>query len=1039
MYTVYNFVSTDLHDRGIANVTGSFFEARPATAVPALRARGPVMATCPACAAPLADADADACVECGHPTARAVFDEPFEDEDATESEDELSDVSALDRVVDASSDTASTSGRSIESDAFDAPRPSHHESKAATLQEVEDSVSALRLLYLVHLYTGRGDAWIRELPILVLVYEGIISSGQKNCFEYDYAPALERVYGSAPRYMNISEEGRDDLDDLRELGLITALKVTSETYDHSTLLRISAKGTEFLSRVISSGTLDAASRRCVEALTGYPDHFLEVRYDVAKSSFYLHDTNPSVRDRQEPLRSSITDVEDVPYVSSAYVPPHFLSSPVFAPDPSKGFRKARRILRVEGMSEFEQKNRAIRDSHLDENVLLDDVRVLFCEYVPMGSNEMVAFCATLGTGERMSGGLFCGEVSHKRHHDMVVGVDRAKLTKLKVLDADDVRYANVEADLLMTATASDVKIGGVKTNQIENFGINFRENGVVTYGFYVNGVADRIRESISVDLLARMLSDLHEDSSVLVANLFSDRQRAMLDKTFKGEPDNRERFVCVIAERATPKLKAADYMDGEAIENEIKQIIGATYFAQDLNEQEVFVLGSRGVLIFGPRSERHHKILAAYSELQARSLFIKNVFSSCFALSDALKKTRALIDDYQSDPLNFKRIRARLAEHMSTVTILHAVQKFVLESLDSMDVTRERLSDVADVASQTLYEALTFEDSCARLKRRAFDLEKVIDGCWNDLASLQEMTHVIGIRRKAHIKETIEGTTKSLEDAFRAQARNSTTLEITQVILSGSLAFDILDRFTGQYLSLEVRWVMESLFPYFINVPMIWLIVNMLTWALVAVGLLWFMRKVKYMNCSVETKRITLNKPIRVSRWRRFVASRKIDSTAFTEDKGARVVKYGWTEPSDKKWRGSPPKLEIVVDERYGFVLQASVVVNKRTCKLTAETIWRRIWSDIFIARNIYDDSREFFDDETGSRADRAVALDDSDDERSGARAARRSGGKPSGGDVPDTDSDDASEDELTLVQTGELTFDEFAAERSRSERRAKT
>ena len=913
---------------------------------------------------------------------------------------------------------------------------------AGDARDGENSREALKLLYMVSLYTGHGggrgggDArgegrtvWMRTLPILVFTYEGVVSSGERRCFEYDYAPVFERVYGTTPRYMNITEDGRNDLDNLLERGFLTALKVTSETYDHSTLLKISEQGADFLQRCVASGALSPGDRRGIELLCGYPN-LLDVRFDQETKSFYLHD--PSPHSKTPALRSTITDVEDVPYVSSPYIPRSYLSNEAFAPNPEKGYRKARRVLKLEGMSLAEQQERAIRDARLDEQILLNEVRVLFTEYVPMGSNEMVAFCSTLGTSERLSGGLFCGESRIRAHFDMVVGVDAAKLTKIKVLDADDVRYANVEADLLATAMSTDKD----KAHQIENFGINFRENGIVTYGLVVNGIANRIRDNISVDLLARVLSDAHEDTSLVVENLFSNRQRAMLNTIFKGAPSTRDKFVCIMAERANPKLKAAAYMDGEALENELKQVIGATYFAHDLNEQEVVIFGTRGVLIFGPRTERHHKLLSLYSDLQARSVFIKSVYASCFAASDELKKTRKLIDNYLDDPMNVMRIRSRISNHMNKLTLLDAVQKFLVESVEAVEeISRERLSDLSDDASQTLFDVLTLSDSQRRLLRRAVDLEKIIAACWNDLESLQEMTHVIGSRRKLRVNEAIEGTTRNLEDAFRAQARNSTTLELTQVILSGTLAFDILDRFSGQYLSyVDIRWAVESIQPYAVNVPMIWFVLNMCAWAVVGGSILWLMRHLAFKHCSVETSKITLNKPIHLSRWRRFIASRDVESTTSTQSGKQRVVKYGWTEPRDKKWRGLSPKFEVAVDERYGFILHAFVVVNKRLCETSANDAWRRLWFDVFLAREIFDARREKFDVITGDRMSPAADEENDDDivHRSRPGASARAGSRVRASARRPSAADDDAFEHFRRPRE-EVTFDDFVAERARS------
>ena len=999
-------------------------------------------ATCAECGAPRESSANGGFAEDSDSDATIGVDEESDYDDSSGGDDEryyARDSSASDADSSTSASSATRRRREVES----------------REREMEDSPEALKLLYMLSLYTSqkkkskspvsnktsdKRSPWIRELPLLVLVYEGIVRNA---VFDYDYAPKSEKIFGACPRYLNVSEEGRDDLDDLRELGFITALKVTSETYDHSTLLKISKKGSEFLQRMTASGQFASAMRQSVDSLVYEAGHLLEVRYDRESSDFFL--TVPSIGIR---IRSTVTDVEDVPYVSSPYIPPHMLSSDAFTPNALNGHKKAKRVL-----GGGVQSSHDIRDARLNESILLDSVKIIITEYVPMGSNEMVSFCGKIGTGDRVAGGMFTADASATQDEfNMVVGINADNKTKLKVLDVDETRFVNVEADLLATGAPKN----NLAQQQIEVFGVNFRENGAITYGIVVNGIADRIRNDISVDLLARLLSDVHEDTSSLVGNLFSERQRAMLNITYKGEPDNRDKFTCIIAERATPKLKAEAYMDGEDNENELKQVIGATFYAYDLNEQEVIVFGSRGVIIFGPRTERHHKLLATYSAFQARSLFIKSVFSSCFALSDELKKTRTLIETYQSDPTNVTRIRSRLADHTTTVTILSATQQFVLESLENIDTSREKLSaDTSDAASQVLYDLFQLEPSWKRLQRRAVDLEKVIAACVNDLESLREMNAVIGSRRKLRINEAIEGTTKNLEDAFRAQARNSTTLEVTQVILSGTLAFDILDRFTGQYLSFtEIRWAVEAVQPYIVNVPAVWFILNMLAWSALGGGIIYLMRYLAYMHCSVETKKLTLNKPIHLSRWRRFIATRNVESTAFKEEKNRRVVKYGWTEPIDvEKWKGSPPKIDVTIDERYGFVLQAMIIINKRTCKLTGDAVWRQFWSDVFVARKVHDQSRELFDTDTGDRLQTAeYSSEEDDDETRRDVTAKiigidnqqstlkwRDGRRILAQD--DTD-DDIDSDEEAIAKTGDLTFEGFVASRSlklaREEEKAK-
>ena len=69
------------------------------------------------------------------------------------------------------------------------------------------------------------EEWIRKVPLLCLIYEGITH----NSFDYDYAPASELI-NQRRVYFNISQEGRSDLDCLREFDLLNALKLSSKEH-----------------------------------------------------------------------------------------------------------------------------------------------------------------------------------------------------------------------------------------------------------------------------------------------------------------------------------------------------------------------------------------------------------------------------------------------------------------------------------------------------------------------------------------------------------------------------------------------------------------------------------------------------------------------------------------------------------------------------------------------------------------------------------------------------------------------------------------
>lgn len=58
----------------------------------------------------------------------------------------------------------------------------------------------------------------------------------------------------------------------------------------------------------------------------------------------------------------------------------------------------------------------------------------------------------------------------------------------------------------------------------------------VVYGIHVESIGARLGSDICVDLLCRVLSDVQEDSSVIVDSLLSYYQRKLLDMTCGPPP-----------------------------------------------------------------------------------------------------------------------------------------------------------------------------------------------------------------------------------------------------------------------------------------------------------------------------------------------------------------------------------------------------------------------------------------------------------------------------------------------------------------------
>ena len=64
--------------------------------------------------------------------------------------------------------------------------------------------------------------------------------------------------------------------------------------------------------------------------------------------------------------------------------------------------------------------------------------------------------------------------------------------------------------------------------QVENFGIHLHANGQVVFGVIVDSVQSHVKDGIPVDLVARLVFDLHEDSSSTLESISSSHQRLLM-------------------------------------------------------------------------------------------------------------------------------------------------------------------------------------------------------------------------------------------------------------------------------------------------------------------------------------------------------------------------------------------------------------------------------------------------------------------------------------------------------------------------------
>jgi hypothetical protein len=796
----------------------------------------------------------------------------------------------------------------------------------------------LKLLYMIHQYSyastdrPNDECWIRRIPVLVLLYEGIVS----QVFDYDYAPSLE-VFQANRVYLNITQEGKDDIDDLREKGLIEALTLASSEYDqclayttkrtHSDPV-LAAMNPDWKDE-IDSLLLATKSKSATKTWTR-DERLLEIFWNEGRQEFEIVSHSGYSR------ISTITEIEDVSYVCSPTIP-ECLCPKSNGRSSSKGITQ-RNTKIAEHAVEFIKTHAAdnIQDA-LDEVLKANGIKVLVSEWIPFGSNQMANLNDKLGCVERVQGGLFSSFID-----DMPEGTRFEHSVSnsghmIKILDYNLTEFVNFTADVFFEEDEGII--------QIEEFGVSVQKDGSIMYGLHIESVLDRLYNNISMDHLSRLLVDIVQDSSHVAHNLLSAYQRTMLNVLFSDQPTLRPKYRIIMCEDLDPMMVADKYMDKEDFENEIKQVIGDTRSGHDLGPREVVIFGRDGLLVAGKRVSRLDTMLVTYSQLEARDSVLRSFFRRTFQLADVIKETRKLIINYEKDPGSMRRTRTLLTKTERDLILLKELLQYIDNSIHQMSIPPP--PDVNDAGAVALSELIQIDLFRKNLGDRTADMFKNIDGLQTSMKALYMLTDANSEAEMFRMVQQQVTNGKNLEESMKAGERSSSSLEVMNGILAGSLAFDIVDRISTLYMNgvpaqLTAALYQESLagdeipfqsfwsaWVYIGRIPGGWFALNMLIWFLL---FSWITNKMHTLaenaNGALQC-RLTVNTKIHIEILEKYLGTIRLINEDSDSTKHLHTRTVSWQETDPKDWKGKPPIVEIHYDVFNGFLLMVNLDVEQ--------------------------------------------------------------------------------------------------------------
>ena len=419
-------------------------------------------------------------------------------------------------------------------------------------------------------------------------------------------------------------------------------------------------------------------------------------------------------------------------------------------------------------------------------------------------------------------------------------------------------------------------------------------------------------------------------------------------------------------------------------------MIGDTKAAYDISEHDTLIFGAYGLLVAGPNSRHHEPLLCAYLQFITIDIFLQNFFSRIWILNDDMLTTNRIIEEGDKDPKALGRIRYRICKLAKDIIMLEETLSYMIEALEIIEIPPEP----PEQAGRSLYERLEIAGMRNQLVRRAMDLRKNIAGQHRYLDVLREMSSVVSETKMFTLNENIDGNTKRMCLLQDSNERAAGTLQMLMVIFTGLLAFDILDRITGNNWTVtQSAWLSSFYKAYIQNTPLLWFFISLFMWAVIALVMYYVFKGNHFVKQGLTSIKLKINRKVFVVKLQQFLRAKLHSFEERLYGEVNDIVKITYTDNLKQDWGGARPNITFEYDERNSFLLTVTISYNRREAKktlvFTAEELREKIMDELNNF-DIWDVASEDKSSEDLAADKRAAieALLKQDEEEADARAA---------------------------------------------------
>ena len=433
-------------------------------------------------------------------------------------------------------------------------------------------------------------------------------------------------------------------------------------------------------------------------------------------------------------------------------------------------------------------------------------------------------------------------------------------------------------------------------------------------------------------------------------------------------------YTAFLCESVTPSGPVEQVLlDGEDAENDIAQIVGRVSDAADLPGGGVIISGEKGVIVSGPAGRKFEQLIVAHCSVMARRIFVSSFFHRLFEMEAEIDSISLMIHTHIGKPSNLAEIRRRVMEACKQASLLDSLLTQAMATSSG-----EHLPGVApeteakgrdDPAYAVMLATLHTHDYREELIMRLEDLKSLLKCARLGLDSLHDNTNVISELQMFKLQESLQSNTRNLESLFRSNESASSSLQIMQLVLGGTLAFSMMDRVTGEWTVMDTSWG-QMFYETYIEPPGVWFCLSLLAFTIIVTGLHFTMRLMLKQASADMNVRYSLHVRISIAKMRKILNERTLFSEeADTDVEGNNMYKVAWVETGDL-FGGCPVSVEVTVDQGHARLCTLNLKYNRREGKISVPEVQDRFFR-MLIDRGVVVDPSELGDLVKPKRADR--------------------------------------------------------------------